>query len=75
MLFDQKDINAQGVAFNETMLNVFCNYVPNKYITVDYKDPVWMNKTIKSKTRAKYILHKNIFRMEDLKVTLFFLKI
>ena len=42
-LFDQKDINAQVVAFNETILNVFRNYVPNKYITANDKDPVgWM---------------------------------
>ena len=39
-LFDQKDINAQVVALNETILNVFRNYVPNKYITIDDKDRV-----------------------------------
>ena len=39
-LFGQKDTNAQVVAFNETMLNVFRNYVPNNYITVGDKDPV-----------------------------------
>ena len=33
-LFDQKATNAQGTAFNETILNVFRNYVPNKYITL-----------------------------------------
>ena len=43
MLFNQKDINAQVIAFNETILNIFRNYVPNRYITVDDKDPVWMN--------------------------------
>ena len=37
----------------ETILNVFRNYVPNKYITVDDKDPVWMNETVKSKTKTK----------------------
>ena len=46
-LFDQKDINAQVVALNETILNVFRNSVPNKYIAIDDKDPVWMNETIK----------------------------
>ena len=60
MLFDQKDINAQVVAFNETISNLFRNYVSNKYITVDDKDPVWMNATIKSKVTAKSILYKNI---------------
>ena len=49
MLFDQKDINAQVAAFNETILKVFRNYIPNKNITFDDKDPVWINKTIKSK--------------------------
>ena len=42
-LFFQKDINAQVVAFNETILNVFHNYVSNTYIAANDKDPVgWM---------------------------------
>ena len=39
-LFDQKDINTQVITLNETILNVVRNYVPNKYITIDDKDPV-----------------------------------
>ena len=39
-LFDKKDLNAQFTALNETILNIFRNYVPNKYITIDNKDPV-----------------------------------
>ena len=57
-LFDRKDINAQVIALNETILNVFCNYVPNKYITVNDKDPVWMNETIKSKIKFKNAFYK-----------------
>ena len=34
------------------------NYVPNKYITIDDKDPVWMNETIKSKIKPKNALYK-----------------
>ena len=52
-LFDQLEINAQVAAFIETILNVFQNYVPNKYITIDNKDPVWMNKNIKTKIKEK----------------------
>ena len=60
----------------EIILNIFRNYVPNKYIAIDDKDPVWMNETIKSKIKVKYIYStKNIFRMEDLKVTAFIAKI
>ena len=62
-LFDQKDINAQVVALNETILNVFRNYVPNKYITIDDKDPVWMNKTTKPKIKAKNALYKKYIRI------------
>ena len=51
--FNKKDIDAQVAIFNETILNVFRNYVPSKYITNDDKDPVWMNETIKLKFRAK----------------------
>ena len=52
-LLDQKDNNTQLAAFNETILNVFRNYVPNKYITADDKNPVWINQTIKSKLKQK----------------------
>ena len=34
-LFNKKDIDAQVVVFTETILNVFCNYVRSKYITID----------------------------------------
>ena len=57
-LFDGKNINAQVISLNETILNVFRNYVPNKYITIDDKDPVWMNEIIKSKIKTKNLLFK-----------------
>ena len=57
-LFDDKYINTQVIAHSETILNIFRNYVPNKYITVNDKDPVWMNETIKSKIKAKYKFFK-----------------
>ena len=57
-LFDQKSIDAQVATFNDTVLNIFRNFVPNKYISIDDKDPVWMNETIKSKMKAKNILYK-----------------
>ena len=57
-LFSKKDINTQVSILNETILNVFSNYVPNKYITIDDKDPVWMNETIKLKIKAKDNMYK-----------------
>ena len=43
---------------NETILNVFWSYVPNKYITIDDKDHVWVNETLKSNTKTKNKLYK-----------------
>ena len=54
----KKDLNSQVVTLNETILNVFRNYVPNKCITIDDKDPVWMNEIIKSKTETKSKLYQ-----------------
>ena len=39
-------------------MNVFRNYVPNKYITIDDKHPVSMNEIIKSKIKTKNLLFK-----------------
>ena len=50
--------SSQVLTLNETILNVFRNYVPNKYITIDDKDPVWMNGTIKSKIKARNKLYR-----------------
>ena len=57
-LFDKKDLNAQILTLNEVVLNVFRNYVPNKYITIDDKEPVWMNETIKNKMKVRNNLFK-----------------
>ena len=62
-LFNKKDIDAQVAVFDETILNVFRNYVSNKYITIDDKDHEWscMNETNKLKIKAKNnIYNKNI---------------
>ena len=42
---------------NETILNVFRNYVPSKYIIINVKDPVRMNENIKSKTQTRNLLY------------------
>ena len=46
------------MTLNETILNNFRNYVPNKYTTIDDKDPVWMNETIKLKIKTRDKLYK-----------------
>ena len=57
-LFDTKDINAQVSILSKAILNAFENYIPSKYITIDDKDPVWMDENIKSKIKTKNLLYK-----------------
>ena len=61
-LFNNKNINEQVSILNETVLNVFSNYVRNKYMTIDDKDPVWMNETIKLKIKAKDNMYHKYFQ-------------
>ena len=56
--FSQKNINAQVTVFNESILSIFRYYIPNKYITCDDKDPVWMNENIKSRIKFKNLFFK-----------------
>ena len=54
---------------NETLLNIFRNYIPNKKIKCDYREPPWM--TDKIKTLLKYrnkltkMFYKNGQKTED----------
>ena len=52
-LFSNKSVHEQVTIFNQTLMNIFSNYIPNKLITVDDKDPPWMNESIKKKIMAK----------------------
>ena len=40
------------------ILNVFRNYVPNKYITIDDRGPVWMNENTKTEIKEKNTFHQ-----------------
>ena len=73
-LFNGKDSNVQVTSFNDTILNVFKIYVPNKYITIDDRDPVWMNDTIKPKIKTKNLHFKQYMQHERFENDFDFLK-
>ena len=74
MLFHGKDINAQVTSFNDTILNVFKNDVPDKYITTDDKDPVWINDNMKAKIKIKNLLFQHYMQNEKFESDFGFLK-
>ena len=57
-LLGNKNVDSQVLILNDIILNIFRNLVPNKYVTFDDKDPVWMNENSKSKIKAKNKLYQ-----------------
>ena len=65
-----KNVHEQVSTFNTTLMDIFSNYIPNKYITVDDKDPPWMTEAIKNKINLKKSLSrsKNFIGLQNLAV-------
>ena len=57
-LFEAKTVNEQVHLFNDTILNVFKNFIPNKIETFDDSDPPWINEKIKNLIRLKNEMFK-----------------
>ena len=41
-------------------MNVFYNYIPNKWITIDDKDPPWMNDETKNKINYRNTFYQQL---------------
>ena len=41
-------------------MNVFTNYIPNKLITIDDKDPPWMNDEIRNKIKKRDLFYQQL---------------
>ena len=59
-----QNVHKHVSAFNNALMNIFIDYIPNKYITIDDRDPPWMNETLKNKIKLKKFLHKSNNFME-----------
>ena len=44
-------------------MNIFSNFIPNKYITFDDRDPPWMNDFVKTKIKFKNQLYNTYIKM------------
>ena len=58
-MFLSKNVYEQVPDFNNTLMKIFSNYMSNKYITIDDRDPSWVIKTMKNKIKIKKSLHKS----------------
>ena len=57
-LLNNLDVIEQVSVFNETIMNIMSNFVPNELITCDDRDPPWMNRYIKNFIAAINDFHK-----------------
>ena len=55
-LFFNKNVQKQVYIFNKTLMNIFSNFIPNKYVTFNDEDPPWMTNYLKHKIYCKNIL-------------------
>ena len=58
-MFSNKNVYKRVSSFNNTLMNIFTNYIPNKYITIDDRVPPWMNETLKNKIKLNKSLRKS----------------
>ena len=61
-MFQGKTVNQNVDILNECLLNVFHNFLPNKKIKFNYKDPPWMTENVKSKLRERSNLVKRYYK-------------
>ena len=67
-LFSDNHIDIQVSIFEVCVLNLFRNFVPNKYVVFDDKEPVWMDQAIKQliKERDSFFLKISESRLQGL---------
>ena len=64
-LFSNKLVHQQAEILNNTLMNVFSNFIPNKLVTFNDKGPPWMSEYLKKKIKwrnkiyAEYLNGKN----------------
>ena len=54
--FFNKNIDEQVETFNNVLLNIMSNFIPNEVITVNDRDPPWITSNIKNKISYKNLL-------------------
>ena len=60
--FENLSVDEKVELLNETLLNIFRNYVPNKKIKCDYRQPPWMTDDIKKSLKQRSKLTKYFYK-------------
>ena len=52
-LFYNAKVEKQANILHDTLFNIFSNFARSKVVTVDERDPPWINEEIKCKIKSK----------------------
>ena len=67
--FENLSVDEKVDFLNKTLLNIFRNYIPNKKIKCDYRQPPWMTdnikKSLKERCKLTKFFYKNCQRKTD----------
>ena len=61
-LFQGTTVHKKVEILNETLKNIFRNFIPNRTIKCDYRQPQWMTKLIRDKLKKRSKLTKIYFK-------------
>ena len=61
-LFSNANVEKQVNILNDTLFNIFANFVRTKVITVDDRDPPWINEEMKCKIKSKNYRFQQYFK-------------
>ena len=61
-LFQGTTVHKKVEILNDTLKNIFRNFIPSRTIKCDYQQPQWMTKVIKDKLKKRSKLTKIYFK-------------
>ena len=64
--FFDKRTKEKASILTKTILNIMSNFIPNEIVTIDDRDPPWINNKIKSLIKNKTEYFKNCVKPNDL---------
>ena len=62
LLFFNKNVHQQVYIFNKTLMNIFSDFIPNRYVTFNDKYPPWKTNYLKPKINCKNNLCLKYFK-------------
>ena len=62
--FSNKSVNQQVTIFSRTIMNVFSNFVPNKFVTFNDRDLLWMTPNLNDKINYRNNIYREYLKKE-----------